>query len=78
MCSTHTRAGVPALIVDASLVPRTLRVNRTLRLTLNIRVANIVKDTSAGGCLSSLGAFSIATTWRWVAWLNYLNGSRCC
>ena len=63
MCSTHTRAGVPALIVDASLVPRTLRVNRTLRLTLNIRVANIVKDTTARGCLSSLRAFSIATTW---------------
>ena len=47
MCSTHTRTGVPTLIVDASLVPRTLRVNRTLRLTLNVRVANIVKDAPA-------------------------------
>ena len=63
MCSTHPRTWVPALIVDASLVPRTLRVNRTLRLTLNIRVANIVKDTTARGCLSSLHAFSVATTW---------------
>lgn len=62
MCSTHTRTGVPTLIVDASLVPRTLRVNRTLRLTLNVRVANIVKDAPARGCLSSLRALSVATT----------------
>ena len=63
MCSTNPRTRVTTLIVDASLVSRTLRVNRTLRLTLNIRVANIVKDTTARGCLSSLHAFSVVTTW---------------
>ena len=60
---THSRTRITTLIVDARLVPWTLRVDRTLRLTLNVGVADIVKYTPAGGCLTALRAFGVATTW---------------
>ena len=60
---THSRTRITTLIVDARLVPWTLRVDRTLRLTLNVGVADIVKYTPAGGSLTALRAFGVATTW---------------
>ena len=63
MNTTDTWTWIFTVIVDASLVPWTLRVDRTLRLTLNVGVADIVKYTPAGGCLTALRAFGVATTW---------------
>ena len=60
---THSRTRITTLIVDARLVPWTLRVDSTLRLALNVGVADIVKYTPAGGCLTALRAFGVATTW---------------
>ena len=60
---THSRTRITTLIVDARLVPWTLRVDSTLRLTLNVGVADIVKYTPARGTLTALRAFGVATTW---------------
>jgi hypothetical protein len=75
---THTRAGVATLVIEARLVPRTLRVDHTLRLALNIGVAHIVEDASTGSGLAPLRAISIAAAGRGVAGLNLLNWSWGC
>ena len=75
MCTTHTRTGVSTLVVYTRLVPGTLRVDRTLRFALNVRVANVISDAAARSSVPSVSAFSVYSTRTWVARLNYFNGS---
>jgi hypothetical protein len=46
---TEPGTGVSALVVEATLVSRALRVDNTFRLALDIRVAHLVEDAPAGG-----------------------------
>ena len=46
MNATHTRTWVCAVVVDTGLVPWAFRVDCALWFTLNIRIANVIKNTS--------------------------------
>jgi hypothetical protein len=69
--AADTRAGVHTVLVDAGQVPGALGIDYTLRLTLNVRVANIVPDAGATGCISHLPAVGIDPTGRRVARLYH-------
>lgn len=78
MGPTHPGTWVPTLVVEASLVPGTLWVHRTLGLALNIGVAHIIQDAATRRSITSLRAIGISTTWGWVARLNHFYWSRSC
>ena len=78
MDTTDPRTGVFTLVIDTGLVIGTLWVGDTLRLTLNVRVPSVIKNTSARGCPSQFWTFRIGTTWRWVAGLYDFYWSLCC
>ena len=42
---------VTALLTDASFVSRTLSTDHTFWLALNVRVAYVLSNASAGGCI---------------------------
>lgn len=73
--AAHPGTRVAALVVDAGLVARTLRIDRTLGLTLNVRVADIVADARAGGGLVALRAHGIDAAGAGVAGTDYFYGS---
>ena len=71
MRAAHSRTGVHTVLVDASLIPGTFRVDGTLWFALNVRVSNVVSDTGAGSSSSSLCALSVSATGRGIAWLHH-------
>ena len=50
--TAHPGAWVAAVLIETCFVPRTLGIDDTLRLALNVRVADIVPDTATRGCPS--------------------------
>ena len=68
----HPRAGVPALVVDASQGRDALRVDSTLMPALHIGVALQPGQAGAGGGLVPLSALGIDATRRRPAGINYL------
>ena len=66
------------MLVHTGLVPWALRIDNALRLTFNVRVANVIPDAATRGCASSFTALCISSTRGGVAWLNDLNWSCCC
>jgi hypothetical protein len=66
--AAHPRARVHAVLVHARQMPRTLRIDDTLRLALDVGVAGVVPDAGAGGCLTAgLGAHGVDAAGRGVA-----------
>ena len=76
MSPTHPGTWVPTLVVEASLIPGTLRVHGTLGLALNIGVAHIIQDAATRRSIASLRAIRISTTRGGVAGLNHFYWSR--
>ena len=70
MGSTHSRAGVPALVVDTGKVVGAFWVDGTLMLALHIRVTLETRVTCAGGSSISFSALCIDSTWTWSAGVN--------
>ena len=66
------------MLTHTSLVSWALRIDYALRLTFNVRVANVIPDAATRGCASSFTALCISPTRGGVAWLNDLNWSCCC
>ena len=62
MSTTNSRTGVAALLTDTGFVSRAFSADNTLRLALNIGVAYILRNASAGGCIVSLLTLSINAT----------------
>ena len=77
MAATNSRTRVSALLIYAGEVIRTLIVNYTFWLALNVRIAYVVSDAFARSCIVSLLAVSIDSTRRGVARLDHLNWTRC-
>ena len=67
--ATHTRTWVNTVLVDTGQVTRTLSIDNTLGLTLDIGVTRVVSDTRAASSVTELIAHCINTTRRWVTWL---------
>ena len=59
---TNPRAGINTVLVDTGSSGGTVIVDKTLRPTLNVRVASVVSDTPAGGRASLLRALGISST----------------
>lgn len=75
--STHSRTGVPALVVDARLVGGAVGVDGALMPALHVRVTLQSREADTGGRLVSLLALSVDATRGGVAWV-YNFRSRCC
>ena len=60
-------AGVLTLGVDAGLVLRAVKAEKTLRLAANERVSLVVSDTLADSLPTLLSALGICATWAGVA-----------
>ena len=73
--AAYTGTRINTVLVDACFVPRTLRIDCTLRLALNIRIANVVPDTGTRGGIAALRAHGVYAARRRVAWLDNFNGT---
>jgi len=78
--TTKTRTWVYALIVPASLISRTFRVDGTFRSAGYIWISKISFYTSAGSCSVSLVTESIFPTWGRGTriWSFCKSWRRCC
>ena len=70
--AANPRTGIFAFLIDASLVPGAFCIDHTFWFALNVRIANVVSNAFARGCIVSLLAVSIDATRRRVARLDYL------
>ena len=75
--STHTRAWVSTLVVDARLVGRAVWIDCALMLAFNVGIAFKTGQADASSCLVPFPALCIDSTRRWVAGIDDLwaNGS---
>ena len=78
MGSTHSRTGIHTVLVDTGQVAGALLVTHTLRLTLHVRVTNVVPDTFTAGRLVALCTLGIDAAGRRITRLYNLDGSLCC
>ena len=76
-CPTYTGARIAALLTDTGQVARTLGVYDALRLALDVRVADIVGDASAGGSVAVLRALGVDSARRRVAGFDNLGPAGC-
>ena len=70
--AANPRTGIFAFLIDASLVPGAFCIDHTFWFALNVRIANVVSNAFARGCIVSLFAVCIDTTRRRVARLYHL------
>ena len=70
MRSTHSRTGVPALVVDARLVGWAVWVDGALMPALHIRVTLQSREADTGSSLVSFLALSVDAARGGVAWVN--------
>ena len=54
VATADSRTGVTALLTDTGFVSGTLSADHTLWLALNVGVAYVLSNASAGGCIVSL------------------------
>ena len=71
-CTANPRTGIFAFLIDASLVSGAFCVDHTFWFAFNIRIANVVSNTFARGCIVPLLAVGIDATRRRVARLDHL------
>ena len=76
--TTNAWAWVSTVLIETCLVVRTFGIYDTLRFALNVRVSDVVPDTSTGSSASLFRTFSISSTWGRVAGLNNFNWSCGC
>ena len=76
--TTNAWAWVSTVLIETCLVVRTFGIYDTLRFALNVRVSDVVPDTSTGSSASLFRTFSISSTWGRVAGLNNFNWSWGC
>lgn len=67
--SARTRTRVTALVVDTSPIPRTVRVENTLRATTCPRVSKVPRSANAGTCAMPVTTQSVGPTRRRSAWI---------
>ena len=70
--ATNPRTGIFAFLIDTSFVSGTFCVDHTFWFAFNIRIANVVSNTFARGCIVPLLAVGIDATRRRVAGLDHL------
>lgn len=68
--SARARTRVTALVVDTSPVPRTVRVENTLRTTTGPRVSKVPRSTNAGTCAMPVTTQSVGPARRRSAWVS--------
>ena len=76
--AAHPGTRVNAVLVDTGQVARAFRVAHALRLTLDIRVADVVTDALARGGPVALAALGVDAAGRGIAGLDDLNRAGSC
>ena len=62
VATTDSRTGVATLLTDTGFVSGTLSADNTLWLALNVGVAYVLSNASAGGCIVPFKTVSIDAT----------------
>ena len=69
--STSSRTWVPTFLIMAGFVSWTIGIYDTFWPATLIWIAVVIRQTLAGTGSVSFCAYSIRSTWRWIAWLYW-------
>jgi hypothetical protein len=77
MVTTHSGTRVHTVLVHTGKMSRTLGIDHTLGLTLDVGVPGVVPDAGAAGRCVDLPAVGVDAAWRRIAGLHNLYRSSC-